>query len=387
MIYGSVCSGIEAASVAWEPLGWTPAWFAEIEPFPSAVLAHRYPGVPNHGDFTALLKAPLASVDVLVGGTPCQAFSVAGLRGGLSDPRGNLALAFVSLVDVLRPRWVVWENVPGVLSSGGGNDFGCFLGGLAAIGYGWAYRVLDAQYFGLAQRRARVFVVASPGDWRGPAAVLFEPESVRRDSPPRHRSGAGVAGALGTGASDGGGWRLGADEAAAGQAVPVWSRRQNWPAEVAPTLYAMMGCKQGMENQHIDGGAGHFVPTVSPCLETQVGGLRQPCTQAYVVGAVPASLSKGLGHNKDEFCTPHEAGVRRLTPIECERLQGFPDAYTDIPYRGAPSSPDGPRYKALGNSMAVPVMRWIGQRVAMVDAVPIARDEHAAPSSGTKETT
>jgi len=184
MRYGSVCSGIEAASVAWEPLGWQPVFFSEIEPFPSSVLAHHWPTVPNLGDMTKFREwnHGSGSVDVLVGGTPCQSFSVAGLRKGLDDPRGNLALVFLGLVESLQPRWVVWENVPGVLSSNAGRDFGAFLGALGQLGYGFAYRVLDAQYFGVPQRRRRVFVVASLGDWRGPAAVLFEPEGLRRDS-------------------------------------------------------------------------------------------------------------------------------------------------------------------------------------------------------------
>jgi len=191
--YGSVCSGIEAASVAWEPLGWTPAWFCEIDPFASALLAHRFPGVPNHGDFTQLLDPAHAvhadPIDVLVGGTPCQDFSVAGLRAGVEGDRGSLTLDFCRLVGVLRPRWVVWENVPGVLSSDGGRALGAFLGALAELGYGFAYRVLDAQYFGLAQRRKRVFVVGCAGAESSRAgAVLLEPEGVRGDPPARRKA-------------------------------------------------------------------------------------------------------------------------------------------------------------------------------------------------------
>ena len=173
MRYLSVCSGIEAATVAWHHMGWKPVYFSEIEPFPSAVLAHHYPFVTNLGDMTKFQEWPDAKVDLLVGGTPCQSFSVAGLRKGLQDPRGNLALTYLAIADKYRPRWLVWENVPGVLSSNGGRDFGAFLGALAELGYGFAYRVLDAQYFGLAQRRARVFVVGHLGDWRRAAAVLF----------------------------------------------------------------------------------------------------------------------------------------------------------------------------------------------------------------------
>lgn len=183
MKYLSVCSGMEAASVAWHSLGWTPVGFSEIEPFPAAILKHRFPNTPNYGDLTKYKEWPIepGTVDVLVGGTPCQSFSVAGLRKGMADPRGNLALVFLGLADHLRPRWIVWENVPGVLSANGGNDFASFLSALAELGYGACWRVLDARHFGVAQRRRRVFVVAHLGDWRPAAAVLFESESLRGD--------------------------------------------------------------------------------------------------------------------------------------------------------------------------------------------------------------
>ena len=191
MRYASVCSGIEAPTVAWEPLGWKAAWFSEIDAFPSAVLQHHYPEVPNLGDMNHIHEREKfnATFDVLIGGTPCQSFSVAGLRKGMADPRGNLALVFLSLVDRARPLWVVWENVPGVLSSNKGRDFGAFLGGLAELGYGWAYRVMDAQYFGVPQRRRRVFVVGYLGDWRAAAAVLFERKSLSGDTPPSRKAG------------------------------------------------------------------------------------------------------------------------------------------------------------------------------------------------------
>jgi site-specific DNA-cytosine methylase len=191
--YLSVCSGIEAASVAWEPLGWEPAAFAEVEKFPSAVLAHHWPQVPNLGDMTSHESWNLGAIDLLVGGTPCQSFSVAGLRKGLHDPRGGLMLTFLEIAQRQRPRWIVWENVPGVLSSDGGRDFGAFLGALGALGYGWAYRVLDAQWFGVAQRRRRVFVVGCLGDGAAAATVLFESESVQRNPAPSREKGQGVA--------------------------------------------------------------------------------------------------------------------------------------------------------------------------------------------------
>ena len=205
MIYGSVCSGIEAATVAWHPLGWEAAFYAEIAKFPSSVLAHHYPKTPNVGDFTELNRgAPPPAIDLLVGGTPCQSFSVAGLRGGLADDRGNLALQFLALAGRARPRWILWENVPGVLSSNEGRDFGSILGGLAELGYGFAYRVLDAQFFGVAQRRNRVFLVGSLGGWAAAAAVLFERSCLRGNPPPRRASRKDSAAGAGGGAEAGG---------------------------------------------------------------------------------------------------------------------------------------------------------------------------------------
>jgi DNA (cytosine-5)-methyltransferase 1 len=212
MRYLSLCSGIEGASVAWEPLGWKPVAFAEIEAFPSAVLKAHYPSVPNLGDITQFREWPdLGTVDLVCGGTPCQSFSVAGLRAGLADPRGDLMLTYLAIVGGLRPRWVVWENVPGVLSSNGGRDFGTFLSGLGQLGYGWAYRVLDAQYVrvdgfprAVPQRRRRVWVVGCLGDWAGAAAVLSERQSLLGDTPPRRQARQGSAPTIG-GCSNGGG--------------------------------------------------------------------------------------------------------------------------------------------------------------------------------------
>lgn len=240
--YISVCSGIEAATVAWHSLGFQPVAFSEIEPFPCSVLAHHYPHVPNHGDMTKFKSWPDYAIDLLVGGTPCQAFSVAGLRKGLADPRGNLTLVFLGIVERYRPRWVVWENVAGVLSDRS-NAFGHFLAGLAELGYGCAYRVLDAQYFGVAQRRRRVFVVGHLGAWQPAAAVLFEPESLRGDSAPSREAGQGTAPTLTARTRRGGG--LGTDAELDGALLAT---------DIAPTLNAAFGEKLGLENQHIDGG-------------------------------------------------------------------------------------------------------------------------------------
>ena len=242
MKYGSVCSGIEAATVAWHPLGWKPAFFSEIEAAPRSILAHHYPDVPLHGDFTTIGADEYGPIDLLVGGTPCQSFSIAGLRGGLGDDRGNLALEFLRLAQRTRPKWLVWENVPGVLSSNGGRDFGSILGGLVELGYGFAYRVLDAQYFGVAQRRRRVFVVGYLGDWRSAAAVLFERHSLSGHPAPSRKTREGTTSGAASGASAGG-----------------------WPAEVSPTLNAHFGSKQGLEDQHIAGG-GIVCPRQLPCV-------------------------------------------------------------------------------------------------------------------------
>jgi DNA (cytosine-5)-methyltransferase 1 len=239
VIYGSVCSGIEAATVAWHPLGWRPAFFAEIERFPSAVLAHHYPSVPNAGDFTRIKGSEYAAIDLLVGGTPCQSFSVAGLRGGLADDRGNLALEYLRLADRTRPRWLVWENVPGVLSSNGGRDFGAILGGMVELGYGIAYRVLDAQHFGVPQRRRRVFVVGYLGDWRRAAAVLFERYSLQGHHAPRRQTGEGIAPTISARPSGGGG--LGTDFDCDGGLIarPLLGKSNSSHEETMETYVAM----------------------------------------------------------------------------------------------------------------------------------------------------
>ena len=308
MRYGSVCSGVEAATVAWHPLGWQPQWFSEIEAFPSAVLEHHYPDVPNYGDMTTYKEWSDDPIDLLVGGTPCQSFSVAGLRKGLDDPRGNLMLTYLAIAERYQPRWLVWENVPGVLSSNRGRDFGTFLGALGQVGYGFAYRVLDAQYFGVAQRRRRVFVVGYLGDWRRAAAVLFERESLSGHPAPSRETREDVAKTLTRGVG----------------------QRYDFESETLPVAFgAQNSASQG------DSVSEHVTPTLD---KSKAPGVLQDLT------------------------------VRRLTPRECERLQGFPDDYTLIPYRGKPAA-DSPRYKAMGNSMAVPVMRWIGQRIQMVENI------------------
>lgn len=389
IIFGSVCSGIEAASVAWNPLGWEASWLAEIEPFPSAALAHHYPDTQNLGDMTKIadkiLAKKVAAPDVLVGGTPCQAFSVAGMREGLSDPRGELTIRYVELADAIdnirqqrgeQPAIIVWENVQGVLSSKD-NAFGCFLGALAGesselqpAGKRWgnagcvygpqraiAWRVLDAQYFGLAQRRKRVFVVASARKGFDPAKVLFEFDCVRRDSAPSREAG-----------------KEAADNSGAGSSYAVHNPSglaQRWPADLASTLNASFGDKLGLEDQHINGGAPLFVlhGTQDPIAGRNSGqeNVMYYGTQNDTLREISPKLRAGSGGGTvSQIAGPVKNLVRRLTPIECERLMGFPDSYTQIPWRGKPATecPDGHRYKTLGNSMAVPCMVWIGKRIA-----------------------
>lgn len=535
--YGSVCSGIEAATVAWHPLGWRAAWYAEIEPFPCAVLAHHYPETPNHGDMTRLaamvLSGKIPPPEVLVGGTPCQAFSVAGMREGLADPRGALTIKYVELLDAIdhvrtkrgQPEATcLWENVPGVLSDKG-NAFGCFLGALvgeseelqppggkwkdAGCVYGptrtVAWRVLDAQYFGLAQRRRRVFVVASARAGFDPLEVLFEREGVRRDTPPRRGEGQDLAGRapFGPALQCGCGYVFGLNlghygcpncEGGEGPAVEVLAgvpaygghslqgdvsqsatltakdTRLDMESEtfclqdrvagtlrstdggsdvdhgmaghlVAGTLQANgkaagsatpqdaesgmlvvhgtqdpdvlhglahpLGRNSGQENALLafsckDHGAdaGDLAPTlramghggshpnaggqVAVCITGEIThtlkaegfdasedgtGRGQPIVNCREVAqTLTSSYGKQVDSTnsaKGPNVVSQPGSVRRLTPRECEWLQGFPGDHTRIPYRGKPADecPDGPRYKAIGNSKAVFVVRWIGRRI------------------------
>lgn len=413
MRFASCCSGIEGAGCAWEPLGWQHAFCAEIDPFASAVLAHRFPNVPNVGDFTKLEGWPDA-VDVLVAGTPCQSFSVAGRRAGLDDPRGLLAFELLRLASRLRPRWLVFENVPGLLSSDEGRDFGAFLGALGDVGYGFAYRVLDAQWFGLAQRRARVFVVAHLGDWRGPVAVLLEPEGLRGDPSPSRTEGEGVAGALaasvgGSDENDAKDGRLIAPAlrtnernnsdagAEARMLVPLCvdetsqagctlrdkagSIRSNGPGSQAGGLLLAATLTQGAESQGKGGYAGRRrEDDQNLVVGAPDGTVTALCARDAKSHKTGDGLVVGFHARQDpvhgDKSMPLEAkggqavmarsAVRRFTPRECEALQGFPPDWTLVPYRGKPAK-DGPRYRAIGNAFPVPVLRWIGERIAMFE--------------------
>jgi DNA (cytosine-5)-methyltransferase 1 len=419
MKYGSVCSGIEAASVAWHNLGWEPQWFSEIEQFPSEVLKHRFPAVPNLGDMTTINQNPIADdrpIDLLVGGTPCQSFSVAGLRKGLADPRGNLMLTFLSIADKFRPKWVVWENVPGVLSSNGGKDFGTFLGALGELGYGFAYRVLDAQYFGVAQRRRRVFVVGYLGDWRVAAAVLFERESLQGNTKPsrkkREEVTANAEGSVGEagdaqpiafkirgGCEGGGKGYLGQEEQAftistmqdqqIAQPMAVDTYNQTINEHTSQTIGSsasdvnhygavLQPIAVDVYNQSIDGQTSATITeavggtnTSGPKVMHSIDFRNNRYNEEQIAGTLQSKESGGYSLNYTTGVHQPPMAIRRLTPKECERLQGFPDDWTKIPYRNkeADQCPDGPRYKACGNSMAVPVMRWIGERINLIESM------------------
>lgn len=525
--------------MAWKPLGWTAAAYAEIEAFPSAVLAHHYPNTPNLGDMTAYDTWNLGSIDLLVGGTPCQDFSNAGLRDGLDGDRGQLTMCFSRIAYRFRPRWLLWENVPGAFTTRAGRDFGsvlaCFAGypdgtlfapptdgwgnsGIIAPAtpdsYGLAWRVLDAQYAGVPQRRARIFIVGYLGDWRPAAAALFDTTCLRWDSPPRRRQGESVTGTLSARSKGGGG--LGTDFECQGGVVP--------------TLDASYARLQGCSGQDLNHGHGHLIPAMAfggnntkgpinvsaallgggkidfesetfivPFDTTQITSKANysnpkhgdPCHPLVAHGHAPAIAYRtagdgavfeegdhtapltrqtdpnahivaipileagartgksttdpragiGIGEDGDPMftlqaskqhavmafqprfvrngrgapdtiasaltahagetgkgdsaqCIAYGYSVRRLTPVECERLQGFPDNFTLIPGKHRPrkpmdlaqtiaylidmgvdeaeatrlaNCPDGPRYEALGNSQAVPVMRWLGERIQAVD--------------------
>jgi DNA (cytosine-5)-methyltransferase 1 len=382
MRYLSVCSGIEAATVAWHPLGWQPIAFSEVDAFPSAVLAHHYPSVPNLGDMTQFQEWPDAVVDVLVGGTPCQSFSVAGRRKGLGDPRGNLMLTFGAIAQRYRPQWLVWENVPGVLSSNGGRDFGTFLGMLGELGYGFAYRILDAQFFGVAQRRRRVFVVGCAGSWQRAAAVLFERESLRGNPPPRREARKDAAGSthdgiVGSLCADTHSGAYSGQDAYTGRLIAHALRVEAFAASEDGTGRGTPLVPVTFQPRIGRNGRGYSEDVIHALNGSDAGATSdmRPCVAfpANLSGtqcAAAENLAPSMGA-KNPTAVANAMHVRRLTPRECERLQGFPDDYTLIPYRNKPAAqcPDGPRYKALGNSMAVPCMRWIGERIAMVENI------------------
>ena len=397
MKYLSICSGIESVGVAWHPLGFECLGLSEIDPFRSAVLQYHYPEVKNYGDFTKIERSDLSSTpDILVGGTPCATFSIAGLRKGMGEDRGNLALEFILLAKRLNPKWVLWENVPGILSSNEGKDLGTFLGALAECGYGFAYRILNTEFVrtqrfprALPQRRRRVFVVGCLGDWKSPAKVLFDTETMRENVAPcrRKRESDAKESEADSGRSDTEYWRK---SGKFGQATYVDESREQ---QVSSTLMArgrysipensivvkdpvvMRDSQTGsngkpwndenvswsltahdrytvIETSTPDKTARVYKDEVSPTLTAMTGGNRQPIVLAE---------DSSAGDTRNNI-------IRRLTPKECERLQGFPDNYTQIPYRGKPKeqAPISKRYEACGRAMSINVMEWLGQHIQMV---------------------
>jgi len=468
--YISLFSGIEAASVAWEPLGWKALAFSEIEPFCCDLLQARYPDVPNLGDISNIDWKPYeGSADVIIGGSPCQAFSVAGRREGLMDERGKLMLEFVRAVREVRPRWVLWENVPGVLSQDGGRAFATLQRELGQCGYGLAWRVLDAQFFGVPQRRRRVFLVGHPRVGCA-AGVLFEPDSLRGDNPPsrvkREELAASAGRSLDCAGGDGiAGFKFHQGGAAKGigyeqeqsptltadwhqpaiclQGSMIGRELENGPQgdgineEVSFTLnttdrHAVCFVQNQRDEVRLMGGDGELAGAVTAsqftkgqsfvCLSNDADATIgdnvcstlkasadkgapvvciaddtanaaidvEQCGTLKCGGGIPAvtvpecwcdapafskrpgqqiatsneNLSYALTRSGVPRVTEGQRGVRRLTPTECERLQGFPDGWTQL---GGTS--DGARYKALGNSMAVPVIRWLGERIDLIDSL------------------
>ena len=376
MNYLSVCSGIEAATVAWHDMGWKPIGFSEIEKFPSQLLQHHYPHVTNYGDMTKFKEWNINEpVNLLVGGTPCQSFSVAGLRKGLEDPRGNLMLTYLGIADHFKPKWILWENVPGVLSSNGGKDFACFLQGLAELGYGFAYRVLDAQHFGVPQRRRRVFVVGCLGDWRSAAKVLFESESLQRDITPSRNKGKEIANCLTKSPSSYSSYNPARSE---GNAVISYNitfcdangtrkDRPNGGLYVNETDTSNTLTRANVGTYAVDTYNGTIQGDITATMTTTGGGVSSgPSVMVSTFKETADCLTAAYGTKwngnasatNGSLFAKQNMRVRRLTPMECERLQGFPDNYTNTH-----TSSDTTRYKALGNSMAVPVMKWIGQRI------------------------
>lgn len=374
MTYLSVCSGIEAVSIAWKPLGFRPIGFSEIESFPCELLKQKYPDVKNYGDITQYEKWNAGQFDILVGGTPCQSFSIAGKRGGTADERGALMYAYLGIVEIYRPRWVIWENVPGVLSSNSGYDFASFLAGLEECGYGWAYRVLDAQYFGVPQRRRRVFVVGHIDNRTDLAAeVLFEPESLCGDIAAGSETQKEATGNVGESAKytvylahpsasryteanntiD----TVTARYGTGGGNTPLVLKRCILVSEKETTGTLLVRCGKHLWQNNQEVFSRDFLV---------VNGRQNPVVSKNRAGTLDTDGRTNTVCYTEKTNT--QCCIRRLTPLECERLQGFPDNWTQIEWHGKPAEqcPDSLRYKAIGNSMAVPAMRWIGERIKRI---------------------
>lgn len=339
----SCFSGIEAASVAFKPLGFEMVGFSEVDKFCSELLKQKFPNIKNYGDITKHREWKLPrSIDFLCGGPPCQSFSLAGLRKGMEDARGNLSLEYLSFLKQSQPRWILMENVVGILSSNKGRDFGTILSSLAELGYGFAYCVLDAQNFGVPQRRRRVFIVGhTGGDWKRPAQVLFNAKSLFGNIEESKKKGGEFA-----------------------RTVDKSDQNAN---ELIKENFCIDSRQNPihLKNKSLPLGAKDRGHAIIKDVETLT--FKSDSNPQFM--AFAKNISSTLTTKCQSFAFLKKNKVRRLTPVECERLQGFPDNWTRIAYRNKPPEdcPDGPRYKAIGNSWAVPVVRWIGERIKEFD--------------------
>jgi DNA (cytosine-5)-methyltransferase 1 len=368
MKYLSLFSGIEAASVAWKPLGWECVGFSEIDKFACSILRYHYPTVRNYGDICSIKGNEFEHPDIIVGGSPCTGFSYAGKQEGLNNVQSKLAWEYLRVVGTVLPSWIVWENVPGVFSTSGGRDFGTFIKALVDFGYGICWSVLDAQWFRAPQRRRRVFLVGYLGDWRPSCSVLFDSESLQRNPPPSRKTREDVAPTLTKRAVDGGG----GGTSIGGHCI------------VDPNVWVPDIVGQAMNSKWAKGSSGpagdEYHNMIVPPVASTVSSLQRHdrgdgadnlivSLTGNTIGRTPKNGGNGLGWDvdisytlncTDRHAVAYRSTVRYLTPLECERLQGFPDGYTDVPQGKAPKTK---RYHVLGNSMHTAVMSWLGNRI------------------------
>lgn len=343
MNYLSVCSGVEAATVAWNHMGFEAIGYSEIDKFCCDLLKQKYPQTPNFGDINgnSTWQIPRA-IDILIGGTPCQSFSLAGLRRGTDDPRGGLVYKFCELVRDRKPRWIVWENVQGVLSANRGRDFGSFIGSLAEFGYHLCWRVLDAQHFGLPHRRKRVFLIGHHSDRTSGYKVLFEQASLSRIHQERQHGKKPSSSFEGS------------HDFASGVKCLEHNMDYDDCGCYCEDDFECPFCfcwSNGLYSNPKKTGCNFCSAWVKNPVNCISDG-------AHMGGGI-----NGQDYNSGRIIVQPDGKVRRLTPLEIERLMGFPDNYTNIP-----GAKDGNRFKAMSNSMCVPVIKWIGERIAMVDS-------------------
>ena len=407
MRYLSLFSGIEAATQAWQPLGWECVGVSEIEPFPCAVLAHHYPDVPNLGDVTKITEQQikdLGQIDLVVFGSPCQNLSVAGNRKGFDGEQSSLFYDSIRIIQYARKhcgaRFALWENVPGAFSSNKGADFAAVVEQMAGLSdvdvptNGWGkegaavgenglleWSVLDAQWFGLAQRRKRVFAIVDFGDWASRPPILLERESLRGDPAPSRETRESVAADVGASATKRGFDKQRIGQYADNNVASTCAARDYKDATdlvVEPVAYPIntMTCQgRPSDNGRMGlglGDNGDPCPTITSAHSHAVAFALNNDTTPKFCEELSMTLKIG-GQGGSNAIVSTGSVVRRLTPKEAERLQGFPDNFTQIPYRNksADDCPNGVRYKALGNSMAVNVMVWIGQKIQQAVAIKV----------------